>query len=183
MSGSGLPVRYSDTDGTVLPLYQQPTQVDDHPLLPERFGYRTDDVSGILDKLANISITAERYRGPIVLNHHPHQWITTDAALQEGLLEYASERNAAIWGASRWLDFVESRRASALFTDGRAVRGWIAGPEQSLLVEGLESDDKITNEKGDPVTQEEIRLLGVDYRLVKLAPGAVSLEFQKRSVR
>ena len=54
MNGSALPSRFTTEAGQVIPMYQQGTQLDDHVLLDERFGYRVHDTKELINRTKKV---------------------------------------------------------------------------------------------------------------------------------
>ena len=135
MAGGGVPLRFLDTDGAVLPVLQQPTMLDDHVLLPARFGYRSLDVPALIARSRQILDIATRAAVPVVVNHHPDWFVRTDGAWQQALVDEAAARGIPLWSAGRWLDFTEARRqvVAAATEGGERVFVPVAGV--TLLVD------------------------------------------------
>lgn len=127
MGGTGVPMTYPAT-----PVLHLPTQLDDHVLLPARFGYRPYDAEQLVQKSASVLDVAARHGSVIVANHHPIWWIETDGAWQRGLIGAARERSIPIWGAARYLRYAHGYREPVLW---RSAQGWMAlVPETGLTV-------------------------------------------------
>ena len=115
LNGSGLPLRFIRRDGTVLPILQQGTQLDDHVLLPPRFGYEAMDVDGLIaatEELLDRSVADPPH--PITINHHPVWHYESDGKWQRALLEASRSRAMPVWSADRWLDHHYAMRDSQL---------------------------------------------------------------------
>lgn len=115
LNGSGLPLRFIRQDGTVLPIFQQGTQLDDHVLLPARFGYEAMDVDGLIavtEELLDRSLTDPPH--PITVNHHPVWRYESDGKWQRALLGASHSRAMPVWGADRWLAHQYAMRGTQL---------------------------------------------------------------------
>jgi hypothetical protein len=119
--GSGLPMRLADQRGRILNVFQQPTQlVDEHWLTTMSAGQPGGDADtaaaaarGFLDLCVAGSFAAVAVQchadslTPDQLGQSARRWLTS-------ILGFARERGLPVWPASRWLAFVEARRAASI---------------------------------------------------------------------
>lgn len=116
--GSGLPMKFVDEKGSLIGVYQQPTQlVDEHllatsnPVWAGLDGSQAAQASrDLIDRSVNgdYAALAVQYHMDFTSSDEPHyqnahRWLV-------GILDYAHEKALPIWSAQRWLMFVESRR-------------------------------------------------------------------------
>ncbi len=101
MTGSGMPQRFSNTDGTMVDVYQGATQMTDESGQTYPFTVNT-----LLDR----ALGAEGYFGYFVTNHH-----TDQAVIQEDTttLAAAQSRGVPVVTAGDVLDFLDGRNASS----------------------------------------------------------------------
>jgi hypothetical protein len=128
LNGSGLPLRFIRQDGTVLPISQQGTQLDDHVLLPARFGYEAMDVDELIavtEELLDRSLTDPPH--PITVNHHPVWHYESDGKWQRALLEASRSRAMPVWGADRWLAHQYAMRGTQLARLGPRTLSVVTG--------------------------------------------------------
>ncbi len=119
MGGTGVPMRYPNA-GTL----QLPTQLDDHVLLPARFGYRAYDLAALNARTDSVLDAAVRHGCVVVANHHPIWWIETEGAWQRHLIASAHRRGMPVWGATEYLAYAMGARDAVVFKD--VDRGWMA---------------------------------------------------------
>ena len=174
MAGGAIPARFGDPEGRVVPILQQATQLDDHVLLPTRFGYHPYDAASLEARSRALLKQAARFRTPLVVNHHPFWWSEDGGRWQRSLVEMASEVGAPIWGGGRWLRFVRGQRDVRVWCSGEgSCTVWSTAPNTSLLVSADRGEVRLD---GQPVSTDDgarRQLGGQAWRLLKLtAPGS-----------
>jgi hypothetical protein len=123
INGSGLPMRFINAAGQVLPVFQQSTSLADEQLVA---GLHSEGLSIpaalavsraiIDDSLAGgHSAIATQFHVDYYPNHDVKPWV-------DGTLAYAASRQIPMWPSARWLRFVEAR-ADTTITD----QMWNAG--------------------------------------------------------
>jgi hypothetical protein len=99
-TGSGMPMRFADVDGTLIDCYQAPTQ------LPDESGLDiTNSINTLLDNAIN-----KGYYGAFVMNMH------TDTAIHMGsdeIIAAAKSRNIPVVSAKQMLTWLDSRNNTA----------------------------------------------------------------------
>lgn len=166
LNGSGFPLRFVREDGVVLPVYQQSTQLDDHVLLPARFGYEPYDLALLIARSRSlIAQSVSDPPHPIVVNHHPAWWFDTKGAWLHALRRIAHEQGLTTLGAASWVQHVEAIRATRCIglSPGR-VRALTAASETALLVRGRAN----IRLDGSPVSTSMLTLAGVVHTRVAL---------------
>lgn len=114
--GSGLPMRFVRQDGTVLPIYQQPTQISEQQLIraipPTIEPWST---SGALDlTLRQLDASLQRdYSALAIMTQLDYEGYGEVRYFISELLDYARRRSVPSLTASEWLRFVETRRGAA----------------------------------------------------------------------
>lgn len=112
ITGSGQPMKFVKSDGTILPIYQQNTQlVDEHILTGVGFGFENLGASGataVSQAMINASQNGD-YAALMTMFHvdyynfgHPQTWA-------EATMDYANSSGIPMWNADQWLDFTETR--------------------------------------------------------------------------
>jgi hypothetical protein len=164
LNGSAFPLRFAAADGTLLPIYQQGTQLDDHVLLAAKFGYepmQVDDLVNAQHKLFDQAVSNDPH--PITVNHHPAWWHSTHGAWQRALLAEAKRRKIAVWDAAHWLRHVEAVRETLIVRTGerslRVLSG--AGDVALLLPQGTK-----VSAQGKALALRSRRVGGRDYAWV-----------------
>lgn len=110
LAGYGQPMRFIDDAGTALPIWQQPTTVDDYSLRVSDEAARATAATALTQRALALLAEAARAEAPLVVNAHPnlvvlgHGWLTP--LLGAGHAEVVS--------AETWLDFVVRRRLSRI---------------------------------------------------------------------
>jgi hypothetical protein len=109
LGGTGVAMKYPGTE-----VFHLPTHLDDHVLLPERFGYRAYTVDQLIARSEAILDTALLHHSVIVANHHPIWWIKTDGKWQSALIAAAHARKIPVWGATQYLRYLEGARSAVI---------------------------------------------------------------------
>jgi hypothetical protein len=136
MTGSGLPMRFSDRNGALVPIFQQATQIDDLALTTVGARDRADvlrRLSARADELLDISA---REHVAITVLHHSQWWYETQGAWQKSMFVRARTLGLPVWGAAQWLNFTTARRATLLRRAADGWRGHAFAEGTTLLVEG-----------------------------------------------
>ena len=110
ITGSGLPMKFSDTDGTIVPVFQQLTQLVDEQLIFESgFGYEGLTSAGaLLVSEAMIDASLTEYPSALMTQFHV-DYYQNDQNWAEGTVAYAQANDVPVWNADEWLNFVEKR--------------------------------------------------------------------------
>jgi hypothetical protein len=113
ITGSGQPMRFVRADGTILPLYQQLTQLSDEQLLNAVSGAGYEQLSGaqaieVSQQLIDASLAGD-YAVLMTQFHVDYYGFGDPQVWAEGMLDYARSKDVPIWNADRWLDFTKTR--------------------------------------------------------------------------
>ena len=136
MFGSGLPMRFVDSTGELVPIYQQPTQLDDSAFIPEDPATLEATIQRLSMRLGQLLAIARREHVPLTLLHHSHWWFRSAGRLQTTLLAESSKRNMKVWGAAEWLAFTQARRSTQIRRKGSGYEVDVSTDQLALLVEG-----------------------------------------------
>jgi hypothetical protein len=113
MAGSGRPLPFVDTDGQIIPCYQQPTmwteEVLIHPRFVFSFKWSVEQALAEVDKM--IAQATQRFHTPITINSHPVSFATYSSPLIEGTWDRVLAAGMAIQSADRWLAWTQARAA------------------------------------------------------------------------
>ncbi|MBI5670331.1 MAG: hypothetical protein HZC41_20250 [Chloroflexi bacterium] len=111
ITGSGQPMKFMKADGTVLPYFQQLTQLVDEQYFPIAGGFENLNIPGALavsQALIDSSLAGD-YAALMTQFHIDYDswgeingWVT-------GTLDYANSRGVPVLNADRWLGFTETR--------------------------------------------------------------------------
>jgi hypothetical protein len=115
INGSGLPMRFVDETGALVPVYQQVTSLIDEQLVVSSY-------SELLSVSAALGVSRQliddsQAGGYSAITTQFHTDYYTWAEVQpwaEGTLDYAVSLGVPIWTAERWLRFNEARAATAV---------------------------------------------------------------------
>jgi hypothetical protein len=117
ITGSGQPMKFIRADGTILPVYQQLTELVDEQLMgiSSAESLSTEQALAVSQQLIDASQDGD-YAALMTQFHvdYYHDWQAQPWA--EGTMAYANSLGIPIWNADRWLDFTETRH-DATFSD------------------------------------------------------------------
>lgn len=117
MNGAGLPMRFVDTTGDTLGVFQLPTQFSDEttlvgPGFPFSLNLTADQGIDLITGLIN------RCAGPtasmMCVNAHPVSFATYSAPLWEPVLQFARDNGIPVWDVERFNKFWQNRRSIRL---------------------------------------------------------------------
>ena len=187
LNGSGLPMRFVKTDGTIVPVFQQLTQLADIQLLGiiEAFGYEKLDVEGavaVCKQAIDASISKD-YGAVTMELQNAYFYLQTQEWLEQ-CLAYARANNVPIWNAGRWAQFTEVRHdaqftnvtwdnATAKLTFG-VVATTTPGLALTMMIPLVHAGNslKTVSIDGGPATPYAIELVnGVNTAFISLAAG------------
>lgn len=175
-TGSGLVMKFCDTAGNVIPVYQHFNNVYDQQYmeLKDQEGFY-QCFKGLLDR----SVYNEVYSA-ICIRAHNNEYFFSKVPLMK-MLEYATSKNIPVWTAARLLDFIQAKDAAS-FSDHQ----WKEYKLQFKIQAPLVNDNKFTtmvpfSHKGrslkkilvNKLEQSPIKrtVKGKDYWLISLLPG------------
>lgn len=167
MSGSGRPLRFVDTDGTLIDCYQQPTlwteEVLIHPSFVFSFKWTVERALQEVDQIVHRA--ANDFYTPIIFNSHPVSFATYSSPLIEGCWDRALAEGMAILSADRWLAWTQARDQARIeqTATGCTVYTPIALPELTVLLPGAAT---AIQAEGATVTAQT--LWGQPYQMVTL---------------
>jgi hypothetical protein len=123
LCGSGRPLRFVDTDGSLVDIFQQPTHWTEEALVHPRHGggvhWQFD--RGIAETNRLIESAARTFYTPICLNSHPVSFATYSSPLIEANWDKAQAEGMRILSADRWLDWTAAREQVTL---APKANGW-----------------------------------------------------------
>jgi hypothetical protein len=171
-TGSGLPMRFADLDGTRIDVYQAPSQ-----LVNENDLVYPDAVAAMIDRAQG----PEGYYG--VLGTHDDY---RDTAFSDGLVATALAKGVAVVSAAQMLDWLDGRNASSIsagtYANGLRTFTVSADPRARnlvLLVPAAAAAGPLTALTSDgaavPFTVETIK--GVAYAMVNGVSGTYTAQY------
>ncbi len=101
MTGSGIPMRFADVDGSTVDVYQAPTEMDDEAGQPY-----PQTVNALLDK----ALGPEGYYGYFVVNMHADVPVSPES---DAIVAAAQARNVPIITSKQLLTWLDARNASS----------------------------------------------------------------------
>jgi concanavalin A-like lectin/glucanase superfamily protein/Big-like domain-containing protein/fibronectin type III domain protein len=104
MTGSGMPMRFADTDGSLIDVYQATTQITDESGQPQ-----PSTINALLDN----AVGANGYYGAFVANIHTDNATESDS---DAIVASAQARDVPIVSAKQLLDWTDGREASTMDT-------------------------------------------------------------------
>ncbi|MCC7369128.1 MAG: hypothetical protein IT306_11935 [Chloroflexi bacterium] len=185
-TGSGQPMKFVDTDGTIIPAYQQVTQLVDEQMLDVpgettcglTYAQAVTESNALIDRSINGDLAA------VVAQVHVDYFYAPDWLV--GMTTHAQQNNVPMLTAERWLNFTKARQTSTvsqwdwnLPTRGLTYCVQIPGSEnavtmlvpasyggtglQTLVVDGL------------PAATTSLSMKGFNYRAFKVSSGSHSI--------
>ncbi len=113
MAASGRPLRFVDTDGTIIPCFQQPTQWTEetliHPDMVISFKWTVERALAETGRI--IRRAAREFYTPVTINSHPVSYATYSSPLVNGVWDAALAEGMPIISADEWLAWTEARDA------------------------------------------------------------------------
>ncbi len=117
ITGSGLPMKFVQLDGTILPIYQQATQLVDEQLLvgiaPGIENLSGADATLVSQQLIDASL-AGNYAALTAMFHVDYYGYTDSTYWAEHTMDYATSKGVPIWNADQWLSFTQARHDANL---------------------------------------------------------------------
>lgn len=113
LTGSGRPMRFARADGSIVPVYQQATQLVDEQLLDEISGAGLEGLGAaeaisVSQELIDASLAGD-YAALTTQFHVDYYGVSDARAWAEGTMVYANTHGVPLWNADRWLSFTETR--------------------------------------------------------------------------
>ena len=111
VTGSGQPMKFIRADGTILPYYQQLTQLVDEQMFQVDPGYTAENLSdaGAIGVSRQLIDASEAGDYAALMTQFHVDYVSMDANWIDGTLAYAQSRNIPMWNADQWLDFTKTR--------------------------------------------------------------------------
>ncbi len=125
ITGSGQPMKFVSTNGSILPIYQQLTQlVDEQMLMGITSGADKENLSpeqaiDISEEMIDDSLDGDY--AALMTQFHTDYYGLGGQEWAEGTLDYATSQGVPIWNADEWLRFTETRH-DASFEDVDGTR-------------------------------------------------------------
>ncbi len=114
ITGSGQPMKFMRADGTILPVYQQLTELVDEQLLAAvTDGAGFEGLNGaqaiaVSRQMIDASLAGD-YAALVTQFHVDYYGLGSPQTWAEGTLDYATSKGVPIWNADQWMGFTETR--------------------------------------------------------------------------
>ena len=176
-TGSGFPMRFADTDGSLIDVYQAPTQITDE--LSTDWSYVGRHIAALLDG----ALGPEGYYGVFTTNMH------TDIPNHEGANAIVSEalrRGVPVVSAAQMLDWLDARNGSSfqgVAFDGSQLRFTVATGAGARGLEAMVPAASAggallgLSRDGVPVATAPRTVKGVDYAMFVATPGTYTATY------
>ena len=139
LTGSGQPMKFVQSDGTILPIYQQATQlVDEQTIIdiaPCIECLTSAQGLGVSQQLIDSSLAGD-YAALTAMFHVDYYNFGNVQPWAEGTMDYAFNHAVPIWNADDWLGFTQARHDTNLtnFIWGANALTFTANPAQSVTI-------------------------------------------------
>ncbi len=137
LTGSGLPMRFVDLNGEILPVYQQLTNIVDEQYMAQPF--YPDWNQDAAQVIAMMDDGLRAYHSAFVANFHVDYYNWGEIRpWAESIMTAARSRGMPIWTADQWLDYVLNRDAVRIQdvrwdeTSGRLSFAFVSTPTLSF---------------------------------------------------
>ncbi len=114
VTGSGLPMKFVKADGTILPEYQQYTEIVDEQLMsaatnPGFLNENLTPAQALVITKAEIDASLGGYYSALMTQFHVDYYDVGTQPWAEGVMDYANSKGVPIWNADQWLSFTQTR--------------------------------------------------------------------------
>lgn len=165
MAGSGRPLPFVESDGVLIPCYQQPTMWTEEVLIHPNFvfSFKWTVARALQEVDRMVQEATSRFYTPITINSHPVSYATYSSPLIDGTWERARATGMPILSPDRWLAWTQARNAVRMEWNGH--RCLIHTPHALAMLTVL-LPPGIAPAAAIPAGQE--RLWGRDYLVLTL---------------
>jgi hypothetical protein len=140
--GAGRPIRFVDEDGSLIPVWQQPTQFEDDLILGDHeisLRVETPEACAMYDSLLDDAVRF--WHSVIAVNLHPGNYMRYSGDWGRHLVARTASLGVPIWNSERWLSFTAARAALCVT---RPVAGDGAGRWQLTVPAGASAGADVT---------------------------------------
>jgi hypothetical protein len=182
-TGSGFPMRFADTDGSLIETYQATTQVTDELGL-EPWGHVGTHIAALLDG----ALGANGYYGTFTVNMHTDEIWPHEGAV--AVVDAAQARGVPVISAAQLLTWLDGRNGSGFagmsYAGGQlsfTVTGGANGLEAMVPAAATGGALISLTRDGAPVATTPRTVKGVEYRVFDGVPGAYVAGYPPPPVR
>ena len=178
-TGSGMPMRFADLDGTMIDVYQATTQMTDES--GQSYPYT---INTLLDR----AIGTQGYYGAFVANIHTDGSTEDQAA---AIVTSAKARGVPVVSAKQMLTWLDGRDGSSftgiswsggVLTFGVAVGAGANGLQAMVPMQGGASSLSALTRDGVPVSYTTQTIKGISYAFFTAQPGTHEAVLRRRVV-
>jgi hypothetical protein len=112
LTGSGRPMRFVDTDGEVLDVFQQATIAFDDASVKQRLSADPVGEAARTRRIMEANLTT--YFAPLSMLSHPVSFFTYSSAYMNRCWDAAEELGIPLWSAFEWAAFTKARDAATI---------------------------------------------------------------------
>ncbi|WP_303310999.1 N,N-dimethylformamidase beta subunit family domain-containing protein [Hymenobacter sp. BT730] len=170
-TGSGMPMRFADLDGTLIDCYQATTQLTDESNIT---------VSTHINTLLDNALGAKGYYGVFTANMHT-DFLTESVQGSDAIIASAQQRNVPVISAKQMLTWLDGRNSSAFgnmtwngnqLSFSVSVYNSVANLQGMLPLAGATGRLISLNVNGSPVNYRTEKIKGIDYAFFPATPGS-----------
>jgi hypothetical protein len=174
LTGSGMPMRFADVDGTVIDVYQAATHLTD-----ESGQAYPETVEALLEG----ALGPDGYYGAFTANAHTDD---ADSAVSDAIIAAALARGVPIVSARQLLEWLDGRNGSSfgsLERTGETVRFTVrVGARAEGLVGMIPASCAagtvdVVSRNGTTIAYDVERIKGIDYAVFEATPGSYEVTF------
>lgn len=182
INGSGLPMRFVNQVGTILPVYQQVTALTDEQLITGSWAQGLSPEAALEVTREIIDNSQAGGYSAVMTQFHVDYYLWGEVRpWVDGTFAYAASLGLPMWTAERWLEFVEARAATSIdnqswSANGKRLTFTITVPDgaepQSLTLPATFAGDPLTVATlgGQVVAPDSLTINGQVTRVISVAP-------------
>jgi len=180
-TGSGMPMRFADVDGTMIDVYQATTQMTDES--GQSFAFT-------IDTLLDRALGTEGYYGAFVANQHTDGFATNALYNATVTVSSAQARGVPVISAEQLLEWTDARNASyvsgMMYDAGSRTLTFTMNADAganglTAMVPALFQGEELTaiSKDGSPVSHTIVSVKGVQYAQFVATDGVYTASFDE----
>ena len=181
-TGSGMPMRFADCDGSLIDVYQAATYVADDATTPQGAENNANTAVPAMTKaLIDKALGAEGYYGAFTIQVHTDEW--SHAPARDAIVAYARSKGVPLISEAQLLRWIDGRNASsfkdiAYGTDGRlsftvVQASGADGLAAMIPAQGLGA----VTRNGSPLVYDTRTIKGIQYAILPNASGSYVAQY------
>jgi flagellar hook capping protein FlgD len=175
-TGSGMPMRFADCDGSLIDVYQAATYVADDATKPRGEADNANvKVPEMTKALIDKALGTEGYYGAFTIQVHTDEW--SHAPARDALVAYARSKGVPIISEAQLLRWIDGRNASSFQNISYGTDGKLSftvnqassadGLQAMIPAQGLGT----VTRNGNPVVYDTRTIKGIQYAILPDASG------------